>query len=66
MHTFCIVELPFGRVSIKLFAHYNFLENILVEGKARNRHCPVNERKPRYTSEKAVQTQIRLHLIGEA
>ena len=33
------------RVSIKLLPHYTFYENILVEGKARNKHRPVNEMK---------------------
>ena len=35
-------------MSIKLSPHYTFLENILVEGKARNKHRPNNDRKSSY------------------
>ena len=34
----CTGELCSSRVSIKLLPHYNFIENKLVEGKARNKH----------------------------
>ena len=47
---FCTGELRAGRVSIKLLPQYTFLENILVEGKARNKHCQVNERKSSYNN----------------
>ena len=42
--------MPFvqGRVSIKLLPFYTSLENILVKGKAINKHGPVDERKSRY------------------
>ena len=33
--------------SKNLLPHYTFLESILVEGKARNKHSPVKERKSR-------------------
>ena len=49
MHAFCTGELCSGRVSIKLLPYYTFLENILVEGKVKNKHPPVNERKSSYT-----------------
>ena len=47
---FCTSELRSTRVSIKLLPHYAFLENKLAKGKARNKHCPVNERKSMYIS----------------
>ena len=37
-------------MSIKLLPNYTFLENILIEGKARNKQRPVNEKKSSYTS----------------
>ena len=49
-NAFCTCELCAGRVSIKLLPQYTFLENIPVEGKARNKHCPVNERKSSYNN----------------
>ena len=36
-------------MNIKLLPHYTFIENILVEGKARNKYHPVNKRKSLYT-----------------
>ena len=48
MQTFCTGKLCYMRVSIKLLPQYTFLENILVEGKARNKLRPVNERKLSY------------------
>ena len=44
----CTDELCSGQVSIKLLQYYTFSGNILVEGKARNKHRPVNERKSSY------------------
>ena len=49
MQAFCIGEFCSGSVSTKLLTHYTFLENILIKGKARNKHRPVNERKSSYT-----------------
>ena len=49
VHAFCTGELYSIPVSTKLLPLYTFLENILVEGKAKNKHCPVNERKSSYT-----------------
>ena len=48
VQAFCPGELCSTRVSIKLLPHYTCLENMLVEGKARNKHRPVNERKSSY------------------
>ena len=48
MHAFSTGELCSGIVSIKLLPYYNCLENILVEGKARNKHRPVNKRESSY------------------
>ena len=45
MHAFCTGELCSGRVSIELLPYYTFSENVLIEGEARNKHHPVNERK---------------------
>ena len=45
---FCTDEICYTQVSIKFLLHYPFLENIL-EGKARNKHRPVKERKSRNT-----------------
>ena len=50
VHAFYIGELFPCRVSIKQLSYYTFLENILVEGKARNKLRPVNERKSSYIS----------------
>ena len=49
MHAFCSDELCSGRVSIKLLPYYTFLENILLEGRTRNKHPPVSERKSSYS-----------------
>ena len=43
MHAFSTDKLCFGHVSVTLLPYYTFVENILVEGKARNKHRPVNE-----------------------
>ena len=48
MHAFFTGELCSGRVGMKLFPYNTSLENILVEGMARNKHHPVNERKSSY------------------
>ena len=48
VHAFCTDEFCSTRVSIKLLPHYTFLENVLVGGKARNKHCQVNVRKSSY------------------
>ena len=44
----CTGELCSTRARIKLLPHYTVLDYILVEGKARNKHRPVNERKSSY------------------
>ena len=49
VQTFCTVKLCSVRVSIKLLLRYAFLENIFVEGKARNKHRPVIERASSYS-----------------
>ena len=61
MHAFCIGELCSGRVSMKLLPYYTFLENILVEGKARNKHRPVNEAKSSYNCPKMEQSDFTMH-----
>ena len=48
MHAFYTDELCSTPVSTNLLLHYTFLEKKLAEGKARNKHCPVNERKSSY------------------
>ena len=50
MHAFCTGELCSGPLSMKLLP-YTFLENILVKGKARNKHRQVNKRKSSYIKE---------------
>ena len=49
MHAFRTGELCSGRVSINLLQYCTFLENILIEGKARNKNHPVSERKSSHT-----------------
>ena len=51
-------EFCSGRVSIKLLRYYTFVENILVEGEARNKHGPVNERKSGYTRDSLIYYKV--------
>ena len=62
VHAFCTDELCSTRVSIKSSPHYTFVENILVEGKARNKHRPVNERKSSYISSSFLHSFLPLGL----
>ena len=48
---------------MKLLPHYTFLENKLAEGKARNKHRPVNEWKSSYT--KAIMLNVPSILTAE-